>query len=280
MKNSNINSIKIKLNKIVNLVWGVIAVALIALIIITVADFAKYKEIQKFAVDSTLAFTDEFNDIQGDYDRLVEEMYDYYHLSKSSGYYNGYYYDNSDVVEAREDADSSLGNLIENKFDIKCFRGSYYLADTNYIEYTARQYYIHFGVWVIPFAIWLIASLLYFFDKKHSLTITEEKVVCKNGKKIIKEFFIKDIKTVQLTKLRGLKIQGTGIKYNINMLKNADEIRELLMDCIEKANNSTKKTQNTQTNNLEELKQIKELLDMGIITQEEFDKKKKELLNL
>ena len=31
---------------------------------------------------------------------------------------------------------------------------------------------------------------------------------------------------------------------------------------------------------IEEVKKLKELLDMGILTQEEFDKKKKELLNL
>lgn len=39
-------------------------------------------------------------------------------------------------------------------------------------------------------------------------------------------------------------------------------------------------TNNTNQNNIEELKGIKELLDSGIITQEEFDIKKKQLLNL
>ena len=31
---------------------------------------------------------------------------------------------------------------------------------------------------------------------------------------------------------------------------------------------------------IEDIKKLKELLDIGVITQEEFDKKKKELLNL
>ncbi len=34
------------------------------------------------------------------------------------------------------------------------------------------------------------------------------------------------------------------------------------------------------SSNIDELKKYKELLDMGAITQEEFNKKKKELLNL
>ena len=32
--------------------------------------------------------------------------------------------------------------------------------------------------------------------------------------------------------------------------------------------------------NIEQVKQLKELLDMGALTQDEFDRKKKELLNL
>ena len=49
---------------------------------------------------------------------------------------------------------------------------------------------------------------------------------------------------------------------------------------------NTKKEENNnpQENNtndpIEEVKRLKELLDMGILFQEEFDKKKKELLNL
>ena len=44
-----------------------------------------------------------------------------------------------------------------------------------------------------------------------------------------------------------------------------------------------KKIQEANTNSLssaDELKKFKELLDMGVITQEEFDAKKKQLLNL
>lgn len=43
---------------------------------------------------------------------------------------------------------------------------------------------------------------------------------------------------------------------------------------------SIEKTQNTSSDPYEEIKKAKELLDIGIITQEEFDNKKKELLGL
>ncbi|RIM75354.1 SHOCT domain-containing protein, partial [Staphylococcus xylosus] len=46
------------------------------------------------------------------------------------------------------------------------------------------------------------------------------------------------------------------------------------------SNTDTKKESSSISQNLNEIKQLKELLDMDAITQEEFDLKKKELLNL
>ena len=42
----------------------------------------------------------------------------------------------------------------------------------------------------------------------------------------------------------------------------------------------SKKASDKKEDNLEQIKKLKELLDLGAISQEEFDKKKKELLNL
>lgn len=281
MENNNVCSVKKNFDKIIKLIWGVIAIFLAIIIIVSFSEYSKYKEVQEFVVNVTLDATDEFDDVKDDYNTLVEKMYKYYNPEHYSGYYNGFYVDNSDVIEAREDADKALANLIEQTFgESNFFGGSYYLGDTNYIEYFASRYYIEFGIWLIPFAIWFIVSLLYFIDKKQSLIVSEEKVACKNGKKITKEFFIKDIKSVQITKTSGLKIQGNGIRYNINLLKNPDEIKKFIMDNLEKLNITTNIVQNNQTSNLDELKKIKELFDMGAITQEEFDEKKKQLLKL
>ncbi|MBR5601424.1 MAG: SHOCT domain-containing protein, partial [Clostridia bacterium] len=61
--------------------------------------------------------------------------------------------------------------------------------------------------------------------------------------------------------------------------KDADRIK----DYVEKANQSRNPAGQIVTQQLspaDELKKFKELLDMGIITQEEFDAKKKQLLGL
>lgn len=64
----------------------------------------------------------------------------------------------------------------------------------------------------------------------------------------------------------------------------ADMLFQAIMEIIENYRESKKEGQNTtvvmQTSAADELKKFKELLDMGVITQEEFDAKKKQLLGL
>ena len=63
-------------------------------------------------------------------------------------------------------------------------------------------------------------------------------------------------------------------------------IRQMLEDIgyvertTELPTNQKEKSENNTSNPYEEVKQLKELFDMGIITQEEFDQKKKDLLDL
>lgn len=60
----------------------------------------------------------------------------------------------------------------------------------------------------------------------------------------------------------------------------ASKIRELLVDRQNKVTASTTINQEIPQSNADELKKYKELLDSGVISQEEFDAKKKQLLGL
>ena len=68
----------------------------------------------------------------------------------------------------------------------------------------------------------------------------------------------------------------TSIQSNDKMNEVADYIRSK----IEETKNSTSQTVIHKVSAADEIKQFKELLDMGIISQEEFDAKKKQLLGL
>lgn len=65
-------------------------------------------------------------------------------------------------------------------------------------------------------------------------------------------------------------------RYIRQMLENIGYVERT----TELPTNQKEKSENNTSNPYEEVKQLKELLDMGIITQEEFDLKKKELLKL
>lgn len=64
-----------------------------------------------------------------------------------------------------------------------------------------------------------------------------------------------------------------------NVVEVADEVNKLLITMQDNASNNSSSITN-QVSSADELKQYKELLDSGVITQEEFDAKKKQLLGL
>ena len=82
--------------------------------------------------------------------------------------------------------------------------------------------------------------------------------------------------------MKGLKIKGNSIRYRIDFLSNSDELKSYIMDYVSeyKIENPVTNSNNNQPSQADELKKYKDLLDSGIITQEEFDAKKKQLLGL
>lgn len=70
-------------------------------------------------------------------------------------------------------------------------------------------------------------------------------------------------------------------KFNIALNKYyAKNISNRLLEELDKIKRISNSTNNNQVSVADEIKKYKELLDMGAISQEEFDEKKKELLNL
>lgn len=68
-------------------------------------------------------------------------------------------------------------------------------------------------------------------------------------------------------------------KKNNQINSNFEEIKKYIEEFNSNQNGNTTIIQNVKSP-AEQVKELKELLDMGAISQEEFDKKKKELLNL
>lgn len=100
-----------------------------------------------------------------------------------------------------------------------------------------------------------------------------------------KSIQLKNINSVQLKQqiLYGTLLITDGAQtYNFEKLTAAelDRFVHFLKRQMDKPNEATKKRKTPSIDGTEEIKKYKELLDLDIISQNEFDSKKKELLNL
>ena len=274
---------KIKSDKFFRIVLIVLAVTFLIVTTVNFINYIDYKKGQKLAVDLNLTLLPDEYDESKDYKKLAKEMYEDLTPEFKVDYFLGVKVgDNRDVVDAANKADKALGEVLKEFGYDKTWNGSYYLKYSNFFDYTFSN---HLNFAIIPYYILLslfiingVVYVIYFLDLKKEMIIEDTKIICKYGKKVRKEFFIKDIKTVEFTHLKGVKVKGDAFKYQINRLTNAEEIKSVIMETL---STIPKEVISTEPNsNADELKKYKDLLDSGIITQEEFDAKKKQLLGL
>lgn len=284
MNENVISSKKINLSKKIKLAWAIVAVVLVLVSVFSIIKYSGYKKAQEAAVSFTLISTSKFDSYKDDYKKMVEEMYDFYNPTRINITVSGIKIDNSDVVSSAHKADQALGELMsEAGYD--CYYGSDYLEYVGFVDYTKNETLIPWIVWGFLVLVMLVVNLWCSADAKKAMIIDGDRIICKKGKKTTKEFLVKDIKSVEFASRNGLLVRGNGIKYKINLLENAEEIKSTIMDSIaalpaESVVATTKIKQEIQPSSADELKKYKELLDSGVISQEEFDAKKKQLLGL
>ena len=135
-------------------------------------------------------------------------------------------------------------------------------------------------------AAFLICLALYLWLRSYELTVTDKRVYgkCAFGKRVdLPNDSISAIAMVPL--LKGVAVATSSGKISFLLIKNLNEIyEELNKQLMERQDKKTDAPAPVVTvsnqSNADELKKYKELLDSGVITQEEFDAKKKQLLGL
>lgn len=149
----------------------------------------------------------------------------------------------------------------------------------NLNEMLFSQYYIYA---ILPSL--LIGLIVYWWLSKIELIITDRRAYGKTvfGKRV--DLPIDSISAVGSKWPKGIAVATSSGRIGFLMIKNRDEIHKCVSDLlIERQSKPTTTTtikQEVPQSNADELKKYKELLDSGIITQEEFDAKKKQLLGL
>ena len=139
--------------------------------------------------------------------------------------------------------------------------------------------------WIPLLALALIGALIYLWLHSYELTVTDKRIygVVAWGKRVdLPVDSVSAISTIQLYK--GIAVSTASGRISFLVIKNADAIYKTLNELLierQQAKNNVSNTVNPQkSDDVEQLKKFKDLLDSGVITQEEFDEKKKQLLGL
>ncbi|MBQ8210547.1 MAG: SHOCT domain-containing protein [Clostridia bacterium] len=130
----------------------------------------------------------------------------------------------------------------------------------------------------------LLGGLIYLWLRSYELTVTDKRVYGKVqfGKRVdLPVDSVSATATIQL--LKGVSVSTSSGKISFLAIKNANEIystiNNLLIERQQKKESVVTKVE-AKVDETEQLTKYKELLDKGVITQEEFDAKKKQLLGL
>ncbi len=141
------------------------------------------------------------------------------------------------------------------------------------------------ALWFIPAVSLTFAGvLIYFVFRGYELTVTDKRVIGRVawGKSV--NLPLDSVSAVAATTfLKRVAVSTPSGRISFLALKNADDIYNVISELMMKRQQAEKKdataSDSTETA-VDELKKFKELLDNGVISQEEFDAKKKQLLGL
>lgn len=125
----------------------------------------------------------------------------------------------------------------------------------------------------------IIGIIFYKCWSKVELTVTDKRVYGKAafGKRV--DLPLDSVSSVGTSGKKGIDVGTSSGRIKFKFIKNYSEIHEVLSKLImERQNKEAVKTE--AVSNADELKKYKELLDSGVITEQDFEKKKKQLLGL
>jgi hypothetical protein len=130
----------------------------------------------------------------------------------------------------------------------------------------------------------ILGTVYYMYVSKTELIITDRRVYGKTafGKRV--DLPLDSISAVGTSMFKGIMVATSSGKIKFLCIKNRNDIHKelsaLLINRQEKSAKETIITRDVSPSNADELKKFKELLEQGVITQEEFETKKKQILGL
>lgn len=279
MEENIATSKKKSLRKQLRILWCCVAAVVLVSFVFVAIKFNPIRKSQNYVIEKTELRTSRFENRKVFRGRLLKEIHDYYTRPKVS-------LPNSPLVEELMNIDleeiRAWDRMMADELSKKGWghygRASTCLSYGTMTHYCRKIYPVIFYGDMIIILLAGIAHLLYLLDKKAELYIRHDVVVGKKSSGQTIQFLLKDIKSVESTKTHGLKISGAGIKYKIHLIENGEQMKSTILEML--ADIPKEQPVVTPVNGAGAIKEYKELLDSGVITQEEFNAKKRQLLGL
>ena len=179
----------------------------------------------------------------------------------------------------------------DNYMCYRCYEylGSYDKAVDHFFQEHSISYFYHvvyfvFGCVFLLFAI--IFSLIYLSVSRSNIIITNENISGRTfwGKKVVLPIHM--VSSYSISKFFSvIAVSSASGFVKFPFIKNYEEIGSVLQKLLNERQKNTETNKSlfinkNNSNNLDDLKKLKELLDNGIISQEEFETKKKQLLGI
>lgn len=251
-------------------------------------NYAGYREIQDAGVAlMQVAAPSEYS--SEDRAEVVRDIY--YDLTRTSVFGESVADVTADLRDSLEEALEDLGydvGYVPEYFRYSDFSG--YLVSWICLEISPLPPLIFYAAAVVL----LVFTILYLANAGGSVTVGAEAVTCQKNKGHTMQLLYRDVISAKTTGLGGLTIVGPGARFSTKFLTNGPALRMAIMEKkmalsreAEAAGRAPApavpipgKAPVPMSDATEQLKKYKELLDTGVITQEEFDAKKKQLLGL
>ncbi len=147
----------------------------------------------------------------------------------------------------------------------------------------------HFWIFLYFIAVFsvhaIFAFLPYMFGwHKISITVTDKRVFGCAVRSRRVDLPVDSITAVGASPLKGIAVTTSSGSIKFKMISNRNDVFNAISKILVRRQNSSSKpstvVQNVAASGADELKKYKDLLNDGIITQEEFDAKKKQILGL
>lgn len=122
----------------------------------------------------------------------------------------------------------------------------------------------------------IVGAICYFWLRKMKLVVSDKRVYGQAafGRQV--DLPLDSITAIGKGAIKGIAITTASGAIKFKCIKNRDEIYDVISKLL--MERQTSKPVSHETSPAEDLKKYKELLDTGVISQEEFDAKKKQIL--